>query len=188
MRHSSSMLVGRVQLSLTSLAIAGCIGCDSGPAKVAPTPPDPAPATPAATQNQSADGQPSCRFQRPEVWVAGRAEWLGACTDGVAEGSGVIVQVVEGAEPERFYGQLESGSPSLGVVQTSGGFIAGRWHHGALAAPLPDDMAQRNVLIDAFRVAADAATAASNSFAKQGDTEASSFYATQARLLRDQMD
>jgi len=177
------MLCGR--LSLTFLAIAACVGCDSGPAKVAVAS---ASAPPAATQDQPVDGQPSCRFQRPAVWVGGRAEWLGGCQKGFADGSGVIVNRVEGAEPERFYGQLESGSPSFGVLQTSGGFMAGRWHHGTLVAPLPDDMAQRNVLIDAFRVAADAATAASNAFAKKGDAESSKFYATQARTLDDQMD
>lgn len=115
-------------------------------------------------------------------------EWLGGCQKGFAEGSGVIVNVFDGAEPERFYGQLESGSPSIGVLQTSGGYMAGRWSHGNVVADLRDDVAQRNVVIDAFRAAENAATAASQSFAKKGDAEASSFYATQARLLRDQMD
>jgi hypothetical protein len=66
--------------------------------------------------------------------------------------------------------------------------VAGRWIHGTVAAALPGDIAQRNVMIDAFRVAVSAATAVSKSFAKKDDAEASSFYARQARLLRDQMD
>jgi hypothetical protein len=99
-----------------------------------------------------------------------------------------MVNAVEGAEPERFYGQLDKGAPSIGVLQTDSGFIAGRWHGGTVAEALPDDVAQRNVLIEAFRVAADAATAVSQSLAKKADAEASSFYATQARRLRDQMD
>jgi len=96
--------------------------------------------------------------------------------------------VFEGGEPERFYGRLDSGAPNIGVLQTYGGFMAGRWNHGSVVADLPDDMAQRNVVIDAFREAANAAAAASKSFAKKGDADASRFYATQARQLRDQMD
>lgn len=135
-----------------------------------------------------AEGQAGCRFQRPQLWTGGRTEWLGGCDKGFAEGSGVLVNVVEGAQPERFYGRLDGGSPSMGVVHTAGGFVAGRWHGGALVAALPDDMAQRNVLIEALRVAAEAATAVGKSLADRGDADASAFYATQARLLDDQMD
>jgi hypothetical protein len=100
----------------------------------------------------------------------------------------VIVNVVEGAEPERFYGHLEHGSPSIGVLQTDSGFVAGRWNGGTVAPALPDDVAHRNVVIDAFRMGASAAADASRAFAAKADPEASSFYARQARLLRDQMD
>ncbi|HEU5076158.1 MAG TPA: hypothetical protein VFU02_18325 [Polyangiaceae bacterium] len=162
-------------------------------ASAAPTSAAPAVAPSAVRRRSDAsepafDGEPGCRFQGPEAWARGRAAWLGACENGFAEGSGVIVNVVEGAEPERFYGQLDRGSPRLGVLQTSSGFIAGRWERGSLAAALPDDIAQRNVLIHAFRAAANAATETSEGFAKKADAEASSFYAKQARQLHDQMD
>jgi hypothetical protein len=114
--------------------------------------------------------------------------WLGGCQNGFAEGSGVLVNVVDGVEPERFYGRLDKGSPSIGVLQTDSGFVPGRWNGGAIAAPLPDDVAQRNVILEAFRAAASAATAVGKSFDKNSDTKASGFYATQARLLREQMD
>jgi hypothetical protein len=99
-----------------------------------------------------------------------------------------MVNVVEGAAPERFYGHLERGSASVGVLQTDNGFVAGRWNGGTVAPALPDDVARRNVMIEAFRVAAQAATEVSESFAKRADPEASRFYARQALLLRDQMD
>jgi len=134
------------------------------------------------------EGQPGCRFQRLLVWTAGSVEWLGGCENGFAEGSGVIVNSVEDAGVERYYGRLDHGSPSIGVLQTDNGFVAGRWSHGKVLADPPDDTARRNVLIDAFRAAAEASSSVSKSFAKRSDTEASSFYATQARLLRDQMD
>ena len=195
-------------MRLTFLAISACIACDSGSANVAVVAPSgasppasaspdavtalPASATPVSTQSGSneprSDGLPGCRFQRPEIWSGGKVDWLGDCQNGFAEGSGVIVNVVEGAEVERFYGHLDNGSPSVGVLQTDSGFLVGRWTHGAIAEPLPDDVAQRNVTLDAFRAAASAATAVSKSFAKKADAKSSSFYATQARVLREQMD
>lgn len=194
-------------MRLTFLAIAGCLACDSGAAKVAVVAPAEAPraatASPEAVSTAGAgpkppsaqepseprsDGEPDCRFQRPKVWVGGQVAWLGDCQRGFAVGSGIMVNVVEGTEPERFYGLLDRGSPSIGVLQTNSGFVAGRWQHGALLAPLPDDVAQRNVVLDAFRAGASAATAVSTSFAKKADAEASAFYARQARALTEQMD
>lgn len=114
--------------------------------------------------------------------------WLGDCQTGVAEGVGVLVHLVPGIEPERFYGKLEHGLPTLGVLQTDGGFLAGRWSHGTLVPPLPDDVAQRNLVLDAFRAAAAAAGAASRSYAARADAATSRFYAKQARLLSQQVD
>ncbi len=129
-----------------------------------------------------------CRFQRPAVWTGGQVTWLGGCQQGFADGNGVLINAVAGAEPERFYGRLERGSPSIGVLQTDSGFLAGRWARGTVAAALTDDVAQRNVMLDAFQVAAAAATGVSQSFAEKKDGESSSYYAKQARLLREQMD
>jgi len=176
-------------MPLACVAVAGCLACDSGGTRAVVAAPSSSPKAPArAAPTPASEGLADCRFQRPRFWTGGRTDWLGGCKQGFAEGLGVLVNVVEGAEPERFYGQLDGGALRLGVLQTDAGFVAGRWHDGALVAALPDDMAQRNVLIEVFRGAADAATAVGQSFAKKGDTEASAFYLTQARLLRDQMD
>ena len=178
--------IAQLLTPLTWFAVAG-LACDSGATRVAA--PSSSPLAPASAATTPAlEGRADCRFQRPQPWSGGRTEWLGGCRSGFADGSGVLVNMVEGAEPDRFYGRLDSGSPSIGVLQTEGGYVAGRWHDGALAAALPDDMAQRNVLIDAFREGAKAATATSQSFADKSDNDASAFYATQARLLGDQMD
>jgi hypothetical protein len=141
----------------------------------------------AAAAEVRSEGQPHCRFQRPAPWSGGELTWLGRCQKGFADGSGVIVNSVEGAEPEHFYGRLEAGAPKLGVLQTGGGYMAGRWANGALAEPLEDGIAQRNVMIDAFNAGAAAATATSKSLAKI-DAKSSSFYAKEARSLREQMD
>jgi hypothetical protein len=133
------------------------------------------------------DGAPDCRFQRPRLWAGGVVTWLGSCRKGFAEGRGVIVNTAEGLEPMHFYGRLVQGSLDLGVLDTTGGFIAGRWEKGVLAAPLPDYLAESNSVIEAFEVGAAAATAVSKSLAKR-DAKLSSFYAQQARNLREQMD
>jgi hypothetical protein len=191
-------------------ALLVCLACDSGAPKVvavpssgasppaapsregaSPLPPSPPPSSPNRDGDPAEprfEGEPDCRFQRPAVWTGGQVTWVGSCQKGFADGNGVIVNVVEGTEPERFYGRLERGSPSVGVLQTDSGFLAGRWARGTVAAALTDDVAQRNVVIDAFQVAATAASAVSKSFAQKKDAESNSFYAKQARLLEEQMD
>jgi hypothetical protein len=138
--------------------------------------------------DRRSDGQPDCHIERPAVWTAGRVSWLGSCSEGFADGIGVILNEVEGGEPERFYGRVDHGHLSVGVLQTASGYIAGTWVQGTRAVALPDDVAQRNVLISAFQAGATAATSVSQSFAKKSDAQSSRFYAKQAKLLRDQMD
>jgi hypothetical protein len=134
------------------------------------------------------DGKPSCRFEGPKVWTAGDVTWLGRCRGGFADGSGVLLNAVEGQQAERFYGRLQQGRLNVGVLQTAQGYIAGTWAGGVLAEKLADDMAQRNAIVAAFQAAAEASTSVSKSFAKKGDVKASRFYAKQARSLREQMD
>jgi hypothetical protein len=134
------------------------------------------------------EGVPNCRFERPKAWPAGGVTWLGSCHKGFADGNGILVNVVEGQEPERFYGRVQQGRLRVGVLQTSDGYVAGSWAHGAIAQPSEDDIAQRNLIITAFRAAANASTAVSKSFERKGDSKSSRFYAKQARLLREQMD
>ena len=201
----------------TVLVLAGALACDSGASKtVARVPPaasesreavnsghasagsggqtvvaDPAAVAtpPSGSSDLRSEGQPDCRFQRLDAWAGGgELTWLGGCRDGFADSVGVIVNVVEGVEREHFYGRLDQGFPSIGVRQTAGGLVAGRWEHGAVVAPLLDDVAQRNIMLDAFRVAAAAAAAVSEQFRKKADVEASGFYASQARMLSEQLD
>ena len=175
-----------------SLAFAaGVLGVSVAPSvKAAPATVTAAPMLADNTGDQRTEGRPDCRFERPEVWPAGSGlvSWIGRCRNGFADGSGVILEVVEGAEPERFYGRVQGGYLSVGVLQTPSGFMAGTWANGALADTLADDVAQRNTVIAAFEAAANAATSVSKSFAKKGDAKASQYYAEQAKLLREQMD
>jgi hypothetical protein len=200
MRWSSLVLIGLfactpggakpIAAASASAAPAASAPATGAPATGAPAPPGaPAAGSPdGGASDPRSDGQPGCRFERLADWTEGRVSWLGGCHKGFAHGSGVILNEVEGVEPRRFYGRVEDGHPSVGVLESYGGYKAGTWVHGAQAAPLEDGLAQRNVVIDAFNAAAAAATAVSESFAKKADAKSSRFYATQARLLRDQMD
>lgn len=202
-------------MRLTYLAIIGLLACNKDVGKQVAPPPTSAPApvaftgapsiastgappvaSTAGTSNHCAshprcDGPPDCRFERPATWASGRLSWLGSCRDGFAQGSGVVLREFEedlGLEPERFYGSVKNGYLNVGVVETSTGYSAGTWAHGALAPEMTDDIAQRNVVIHAFEVAAAAASTVSKSFAKKGDTTSSRFYAERARHLREQLD
>jgi hypothetical protein len=116
------------------------------------------------------------------------ATWLGGCRAGFASGSGVLVNIVKGQEAERFYGRVQQGRLSIGVLQTSDGYVGGSWARGAPAQPIEDDMAQRNTIIAAFQAAAKASALVGKSLHKKGDSKSSRFYAQQARLLREQID
>jgi hypothetical protein len=157
-------------------------------------PASPTPGAPVVNPTQGngedvrSEGQPGCRFERPKVWTSGNISWLGRCRGGFADGSGVLLNVVDGQEAERFYGRLHQGRVNVGVLQTGQGYIAGTWAGGAIVEKLADDMAQRNAIIAAFHAAVDASTSVSKAFAKKGDAKASLFYSKQARSLRDQMD
>jgi hypothetical protein len=205
MALSSAELVRLLALGLSALVLLACdrgvgkqvatTAATAAPVTASPAPPAmllsaDAPASGSADAGAGdtrSDGRPDCRFERPAVWTAGEVSWLGSCRGGFADGSGVLLNVDRG-EFERFYGRLQYGVLSLGVIESAGGYMAGTWSHGALSEALADDVAQRNILIDAFRAGAAAATAASTWVAKRGDAKSSRFYAKQARLMRDQMD
>lgn len=99
-----------------------------------------------------------------------------------------MVNTFDDEVTERFYGRLLNGHLDAGVLQRRGGYMAGSWSGGTLAGDLVDDIAQRNVLIAAFKTAAGAASSASKSFARKGDAASSRLYAKEAQQLRNQLD
>lgn len=152
-----------------------------------PLPADPqaSPSAEVAAGELRTDGAPDCHFQRPEVWHSGLVTWLGSCHKGFAEGNGVLVFTPEGVEPERFYGRLARGFLKIGVIDTDGGFMSGRWVNGVVLEESAETVAART--LESFDVGAAAATALSKSLAKK-DPKASRFYAEAARNLLEQAD
>jgi hypothetical protein len=149
-----------------------------------PANPPPTPSADVPTGELRTEGALDCRFQRPKVWGAGdTVTWLGSCKKGFAEGRGVLVLTAEGRELQRFYGRLERGFLKIGLIDSDNGCMPGSWENGAIVEDAPETVAART--IEAFDVAAAAATALSKSLAKK-DPKASRFHAERARIFREQ--
>jgi len=126
----------------------------------------------------------TCESQRPPDWPATAVlRWDGPCVDKRATGLGVL-RAYEGTRATRvFYGRMSAGQMELGVVELSDGYVAGRFDGGRR---VPSD--DRNVLIDAFRQASQAASDAAERFRRAGNTASAAHYSNKARQLADQMD
>lgn len=133
-------------------------------------------------------GVVNCRIEKPLAWNAGHISWLGKCESGYAHGSGVLRNMIDGAQTELFLGRVEQGYLRNGVLQTNGGYIAGRWKDGVVIEDDADDQAKRNAMLAAFEEAAKSADATSRTMARQSNAASSRFYAQLANRLRMQMD
>ena len=130
----------------------------------------------------SMDKTTGCRFQPPGTWKFAVIRWAGPCENNVAEGSGVL-RAYEGAKVvEAFYGSIEHGQLVVGVIESDGGFLAGRFENGKhLESQDPQ------TFIQAFRAASDAATRASEIFRRSGNNASATYYAEKAKVLERQM-
>ncbi len=120
----------------------------------------------------------------PADWPAASARWDGECAGNVADGLGVLKEV-RGAQVMRLvFGRAAHGELQQGVLDLpEGGFMAGRFDHGQVVAS--DD---RQTLIDAFNVAADAAGAVAARYESAGNGGSAQFYRLKERTLRNQLD
>ena len=99
-------------------------------------------------------------------------------------GSGVKSPTEIAAQVARlFFGRLDDGRLQVGVVDQDSGYIAGQFDQGRVRSS-----DERQTLINAFRVAEQAAKAAAERYAGQGNTASARFYQDKARALREQMD
>lgn len=128
------------------------------------------------------DKATGCRFQPPTAWTYTVMHWAGDCKDRLANGKGVLRAYKGASVVETFYGTLTHGQLEIGVIETDGGFIAGRFANGKrVDSQNPQDF------IDAFRAASAAAEQASAHFREAGNDASAKYYAEKAKLLRDQM-
>ena len=129
------------------------------------------------------DKTTGCRFQIPEGWQEYSAQWTGDCVEGLANGSGVLRSFSKGKVSELYYGRVKHGLLDVGVIETDGGYIAGRFADGK---PIKDD--DRNTYIQAFREGAAAARNVSEFYQHKGNAASARYYAEKAKNLDQQMD
>lgn len=143
----------------------------------------PAAASAAASAPSNLVGPARCRFAVPAGWDTRQVRWTGDCRDGLAQGLGTL-RALQGNKVLRlFYGRLKDGQPVLGVVETDGGFQAGRFENGQVVQD-----GERNTLIRAFETASAAATEVAQRYQAGGNPASARYYRQKATQLAQQMD
>lgn len=131
-----------------------------------------------------ATAEEACAFTAPAGWKQAGTTWEGACRDGRADGLGVLREVDDKKAVQRlFFGRLKQGEPELGVIEQSGGYVAGTFKGGK---PVPSD--EQQTTIDAFRAAEKAAKQISDKFRKSGDKASARLYKVKAKQLGEQIE
>ena len=143
----------------------------------------PASAGPDAAASGIWAGKKNCQFLLPPDWAGRETTWFGSCVQGKAHGQGVLRASKGGADVLLYMGSLDHGTLDVGVIDCSGGYIAGQFKGGRL---LPD--LNRNVIIEAFDKASAAALSYSRHFAKMGNKASAAFYLKKSKMLEEQMD
>lgn len=137
----------------------------------------------AADETAAMAGPASCRFRVPEGWPLRPVRWSGGCHAGLAEGRGTLRVYQNGRLARAFYGVLEQGQPTLGVIEHPGGFVAGRFEAGKVVVD-----GERNTLIQAFDTASEAARQLAETYRLAGNAASARFYQDKARQLAQQLD
>jgi len=125
----------------------------------------------------------ACKVTPPDGWRPDKVEWEGECRMGTAEGLGVLTQQAGPQHNFYFFGRVKHGEPDVGVLETDEGYEAGVFRQGKLS---PSD--DRQVAINAFRVAAMAAQQAAERYRKRGKLGLARDFRKKARQLQEQMD
>lgn len=120
----------------------------------------------------------------PEGWAANALRWDGDCVDGLASGLGVLKEQSGSQVLHSFFGRVDKGELALGVIDTpEQGFSAGHFAKGRVQ---PSD--ERQVYIDAFALAAQAAGAAAARFEQAGNKASAQFYREKEQTFHGQLD
>lgn len=129
----------------------------------------------------SATAAGACGLALPHGWDPAKARWTGACSEGLAEGRGMVTY----ADAERtdvLYGAFEKGWIARGVVSTGRIYTAIRFEHGRYYAE--DGPALRN---ESYREGARAAEDVASRALQAGDQRAALNHLEQARAIRGEI-
>jgi hypothetical protein len=125
----------------------------------------------------------ACRLVAPQEWQDAPVEWIGPCTSGLAHGPGVAITRPPRGAQQNFFGNAVRGHLAEGVLDLPNGYKPARVKDDAFVA-----LDDRNQIIAAFRVAANAARQVSARYRAAGDAKAARAYAEIAERLANQLD
>lgn len=120
----------------------------------------------------------------PGAWKGLRSEWVMPCEHGGYNGVGVLKGFRGGTLEKTFFGRIDGGVMTLGVVDNVDGteIIDTR-----PAAPDGEDVTRQRA-IDAFAVASQAAAKLSQFYAQQHNKASSDYYQKKAEALAETLD
>jgi len=125
----------------------------------------------------------ACGFSAPAGWKQTDSRWDGGCAAGFADGLGVLKEISGGKVVRFFFGRIRNGNIEIGVIDQADGFIAGNFDRGQFVASY-----DRQIYIDAFKHAEQAAQQAASRFKAAGNEASARFYENKAKELASQMD
>lgn len=136
---------------------------------------------PACAQKDGRDN--TCAFDIPKGWEKQPIAWIGGCKNARAEGYGALNRFENDEIVETFYGRVEGGSLSLGVIEGKTGAIAGRFKNGTPERDDGDDTEK-----NAYEAASRAARELADLYARKGDKVSAQSYKDQARKFLDRAE
>lgn len=128
-------------------------------------------------------GVQGCRFEVPPDWPSASLTWAGGCSQGLADGRGVLRAYQRNAVVRTFFGRLHRGQLQFGVTRLEGGYAAGHYAAGRLVPG-----AEREELLLAFDEASLAAAELARYYREQGKKDSARLYEDEARRLAEQID
>jgi hypothetical protein len=124
-----------------------------------------------------------CAFQSLQFAENSKGVWIGDCKNGKADGIGVI-RIDHGNQVYSFfYGKLVDGKATIGTIEHATGFMVGKFQDGKIMET--DDP---QIVLESFRVGAQAAEKVSQNFASVRNTPSANYYKRKAELLWNQIE
>ncbi|MFV0923086.1 hypothetical protein ACR720_10425 [Sphingomonas parapaucimobilis] len=140
-------------------------------------------ATACSAQPAAVTGKTPCAIARPTITRAAPARWLGACSQGRAEGIGVL-RIGTGEPYEFFLGEVRAGRPVRGLIKTINGWYPIARFDAHMTAVNPRSWEPRQAH-DLYVLAVKSADATGRRFATAGNLGSARYYQRLARQIAE---
>ena len=126
----------------------------------------------AVADDQKIDRLHQCRIEIIHGWENADVQWLGECTENVAEGLGVLKFYRDGVLLQSYFGQVDHGVPTIGIIDTGSGLKL----NAPANNPTDNPEVERDGYFIALKVASLAAQRTSERLKEEGNMKSSKFY------------